>query len=196
MRWGALLLVFLFFTLLSLRLIFTPKHIDGQVINSAYGLKVKEEILPPSSPLRTNTKRQIKYIIIHETGNRSSSADALSHSTYLNQGGDGVTAWHYTVDENIAYHHIPDDEIAYHAGKRGNSNGIGIEICVNSGSDFDKAFENGAKLTAKLIKTYGLSVDDIKQHADFMDKNCPQTIRDENRWKDFLNLVKIFTVTR
>lgn len=192
MRWGAVFLIFLFLALFSLRPLLNPKHIDGQAVKNAYGLEVKEELLPESSPLRTGEKRQIKYIVIHETANHSASADAEAHGRYLLQGGDGITAWHYTVDGKIAYHHIPDDEIAYHAGKKGNTNGIGIEICVNDGGDYERAFENCAKLTAKLIDTYGLSVKDIRQHADFMDKNCPQTIRDGNRWNEFLELVKEF----
>lgn len=192
MRWGVLFLIFLFFALLSLRTFLIPEHIDGQTVSSAYGLEVREEILPEDSPLRTGIKRQIKYIVIHETANLSPTANAEAHCQYLLRGGDGTTAWHYTVDEKIAYHHIPDDEIAYHAGKKGNTNGIGIEICVNDGGDFEKAFENCAKLTAKLIDIYGLSEKDIRQHADFMDKNCPQTIRDGNRWNEFLELVKVF----
>ena len=191
LRWGTLFLILLFIVLLAVRLCFFPKHIEGQIISEAYGLSVTDAVLPEESPLRTNALRQIKYIVIHETGNPSSTADAQSHSRYLEDGGDGSTAWHYTVDEKSAYHHIPDDEVAYHAG-RGNRYGIGIELCTNQGSDFEATFENGAKLTAKLIDVYGLSVSDIKQHADFMDKNCPQSIRDGNRWKEFINLVKKF----
>ena len=173
------------------RVLFPPEHIDGQIVADAYGLPVIDATLPETSPLRTLKPRQIKYIVIHETGNPSSSADARAHSHYLEQDGNGTTSWHYTVDDTVSYHHIPDDEIAYHAGK-GNKNGIGIELCVNKGSNFEKTFENGAKLAAKLIDIYGLSVSDIKQHADFMDKNCPQNIREDDRWKEFINLVKKF----
>ncbi len=183
--------MFLFLLLWGVKAIFTDRHIDGQIIENAYGLKVVNSILPEDSPLRTHIPRKIKYIVIHETGNPSSTANAPAHNHYLECDGDGSTAWHYTVDENIAYHHIPDDEIAYHAGK-GNRFGIGIELCVNQGGDFEKTFRNGARLTAKLIKTYGLSAGSVKQHADFMDKNCPENIRNDGRWTEFLSLVKTY----
>lgn len=189
LRLGTVFLVFLFLVLLGIRLICTDRHIDGQIITNAYGLKVVDSMLPAESPLRTGISRTIKYIVIHETGNPSATADATSHEHYLESDGDGSTAWHYTVDDSVAYHHIPDDEIAYHAGK-GNRSGIGIELCVNQGGDFEKTFDNGAKLTAKLIDAYGLSIHSVKQHADFMDKNCPENIRNNGRWTEFLSLVK------
>ncbi len=189
LRFGMVFLVLLFLVLLGLRIITSQRYIEGQIISNAYGLPIVDIILPEDSPLRTGLQRKIKYIVIHETGNPSSTADADSHNHYLENDGDGSTAWHYTVDDTIAYHHIPDDEVAYHAGS-GNRWGIGIELCVNAGGDFEKTFENGAKLTAKLIDTYGLSIKSVKQHADFMDKNCPEHIRNDGRWNEFLSLVK------
>lgn len=189
-RLNIFFLIILFLIILSAKLFTDEKYTDEKIIHEAYGLNVIQEILPEESPLRTNNLRKIKYIVIHETGNPSPTANAHSHSNYLLDGGDGNgTAWHYTVDENIAYHHIPDNEVAFHAG-RGNKWGVGIELCVNRGADFEKTFVNGAKLTAKLIKTYGLSTNDIKQHGDFMNKNCPENIRNSNRWNEFLLLVE------
>ena len=60
---------------------------------------------------------------------------------------------------------------------------------INEDGDFEKTFDNAARLTAYLLDTYGLQLGDVKQHADFMDKNCPQTIRDNNRWPEFLEKV-------
>ena len=105
------------------------------------------------------------------------------------------TSWHYTVDDKEIYHHIPDDEVAWHAGDRetpdgGNMNGVGIELCVNADGNFDRTLENGAKLTAYLLKAYSLTTDDIKQHNAFTGKDCPQTIRNENRMQEFLNKVR------
>lgn len=189
-RWNVVFLVLVFICILAVNIFLTQKHTPGQIIGSAYGLEVIEKPLSEDSPLRTNVKRKIKYIVIHETGNQSSSANASSHAHYLEEGGDGnKTAWHYTVDDSVSYHHIPDDEIAFHAG-RGNRNGIGIELCVNAGSDFEKTFQNGAKLTAKLIDTYDLNINSVKQHGDFMNKNCPENIRNDKRWNEFILLVQ------
>lgn len=160
-------------------------------VGEVYGVPLYEKIVPEGDKGRPGQKRKIRYIVIHETGNSASSATARSHANFLSSGGDGhSTSWHYTVDENEIYQQIPDNEVAFHAGDGrkkggGNEGGIGIEICVNKGADFEKAFENAAKLTGYLCKCYGLSVNDIKQHADFMDKNCPEHIRDEGRWDEF-----------
>ena len=40
-------------------------------------------------------------------GNPSPGADAQAHSSYLMEGGDGSTSWHYTVDDKQIYHHVP-----------------------------------------------------------------------------------------
>ena len=197
LRLGIVFLVLLFAVLWIIHVIIGGVPTQSRTITQAYGLEITEDIIPEDSPLRTGRQRTIRYIVIHETGNHLAGADAHSHNRYLHSGGDGSTAWHYTVDDKSAYHHIPDGEIAYHAGDRnkingGNRCGIGIELCVNSDSDFEKVFTNGAKLTAKLIETYDLSIKSIRQHSDFMDKNCPETIRDKERWGEFIDLVKSY----
>ena len=159
--------------------------------NEIYGVPLYEQLIPEGDKGRPGQKRRIRYIVIHETGNFSPSATARSHANFLASGGDGQsTSWHYTVDENEIYQQLPDNEIAFHAGDGrkaggGNEGGIGIEICVNDGADYERALDNAAKLAGYLCKCYGLSVDDIKQHADFMDKNCPQRLRDSGRWEEF-----------
>jgi len=167
---------------------------DSAYPNRVFGIPVHTQIVEKGMPGRAQIKRRIRYVVIHETANHNQGADAKSHANYLSNGGEGSTSWHYTVDDHEIYHHIPDNEVAWQAGDRrkhlgGNMCGIGIELCVNSDGDFEKTFENGAKLTAYLLKTYHLSIHDVKQHADFMDKNCPETIRNTGRWQEFLDLV-------
>ena len=71
----------------------------------------------------------------------------------------------------------------------GNLNGIGVELCVNEDGDFEKTFDNAARLTAHLLTEYDLSLDAIRQHADFTQKNCPERIRNEGRMEEFRALV-------
>ena len=71
-------------------------------------------------------------------------------------------------------------------------NGISIELCVNQDGDFEKAFDNGARLTAYLMKAYDLKLDDVQQHNYFNGKNCPQTIRESGRWQEFLELAESY----
>ena len=180
--------------LLTILFIPRPKKETGPVfLNEAMGVPVRTVLLDAGAPGRPGTKREIKYLVIHETGNPSDGTGAKSHSNFLQSGGSGKTSWHYTVDDHEIYHHIPDDEIAWHASSEdGNTHGIGIELCVNADGDFEETFQNGARLTACLLKAYGLTADDIRQHGDFTEKNCPETIRDTGRWAEFLQRVKAY----
>lgn len=171
-----------------------PKAVFPQQV---YGTKVNTIILNADSKRRPSIKRQIKYIVIHETANTDEGADAESHSNFLNSNQSSTTSWHYTVDDTEIYHHIPDDEIAWHTGdgqkkNGGNSCGIGIELCVNSDGNFEATFDNAAKLTAYLLKEYRLNIGSIKQHGDFVQKDCPYDIRNSNRWQEFLDRVKYY----
>lgn len=164
-------------------------------------VNIIEDIIPQKGgKVRPGDVRQKKWIVIHETGNSSKGADAKNHSTYLKNLAKANTtyvSWHYTVDDHEIYHHIPDNEIAYHASDGrveggGNMASIGIEICVNSDGNFDKARDNAAWLTAKLLKENNLTISAVKQHHDFAPdgKNCPQTIRDKGLWNNLLQAVQ------
>ena len=159
------------------------------------GVPVHTQLVPEGDPGRPGILRKIKYVVLHETGNFAKGADAKAHSSYMLGGNKDSTSWHYTVDDTCVYHHIPDTEVAWHAGdgktrNGGNMCGIGVEICVNEDGDFESAFDNAARLTAYLVKAYGLSVVDIRQHGDFISKNCPQRIRDDGRMDEFKTLVE------
>ncbi len=169
---------------------------EGVFLDEAYGVAINTMLVDEGAVNRPEIKREIHYIVIHETDNFSSSATALNHALYLVDNSDQrVNGWHYTVDDHEIYHSIPDDEVAWHAGDQrkengGNMTGIAIELCVNEGSDFEQTFINGAKLTAALCKEYNLTIKDVKQHYDFSEKECPANIRKEDRWDEFLKLVE------
>lgn len=164
-------------------------HIDGIPLCTDY--------VPEDYRGRTCVKREIKWIVIHETGNQKRGADAEMHNRFLHspeQKSDPLS-WHYTVDDKEIYHHIPDDERAYHAGDSGvagggNDCGIGIEICVNSDGNYDRAVDHTAHLVAHLLNTYGLDITCVKQHADFIRKNCPEHLREGDHYERFLEKIQ------
>ena len=80
------------------------------------------------------------------------------------------------------------DRIANHGG---NTHSIGIESCVNRGSDIYFTIQRLAKLVAKLLDENNLGFDRIVQHHYFSGKDCPQTMRTEGYWNHFLDLVKV-----
>jgi len=76
------------------------------------------------------------------------------------------------------------------ANKGGNNNSIGIESCINVGSDIYLTWQRTAKLVAKLLDENSLTFEDVKQHHYFSGKNCPQSIRMNGFWDHFMDLVK------
>ncbi|MGI6029879.1 MAG: N-acetylmuramoyl-L-alanine amidase family protein [Eubacteriales bacterium] len=163
-------------------------------LEKAADIAIQTQWVPEGSPGRPGEKREIRYVVIHETGNPTEGADAANHSVFLQSGTGGTTSWHYTVDDHAIFHHIPDDEVAWHAGDGsdgdGNLHGIGVELCVNPDGDFEQTLCNAAVLTAELLRAYDLKLEDVKQHHDFSGKNCPETIRGEDRWEEFLEMVR------
>ena len=162
---------------------------------NVYGVDVITDFIEENSHNRPGIKREIKYIVIHETGNDEYGSTAKNHSTYLKKNSKVENSWHYTVDDHEIYHHLPDDEVGWHASdgltkNGGNLNGIGIEICVNDDGNFNQAVDNAARLTAYLLNAYRLDIKDIKQHADFTKKNCPENLRDTGQWDAFIEKVK------
>lgn len=159
-----------------------------------YGTKVITQLIDEGTDKRSGEKRRIEYLVIHETDNKEKGADAKNHSEYLLSDNGISTSWHYTVDNKEIYHHIPDNEIANHAGTyEGNKSGVGIELCVNKDGDFEKTFDNAAKLVAYLLNQYHLGLEDIKMHHDFSGKDCPHTIIRDDRMREFKEKVKEYS---
>lgn len=160
------------------------------------GIPVTTDYVKPDYIGRPGTKREIHYIVIHETDNTGRNATAWSHSLYIKRNAASEKkSWHYTVDDHSIYHHLPDNETAFHAGDNvraegGNRNGIGIELCVNEGGDFNQTMHNAAELSAYLMVTYDLDLSAVKKHQDFSGKLCPSTIIEKDLWKDFLSMVQ------
>ncbi len=164
-------------------------------IEEAGGITIQQMILPHDSPRRSGEVREIRGITIHETDNRYSTADAQAHGNMLLNDRTDITSWHYTVDDHAIVHHLPDNEAAWNAGDNrtrggGNVNGIGIEMVVALGNDYEQTLVNTAELTAALLQTYGLTTEDIHMHADFMDKVCPHRLITEGRWDEFVGMVE------
>ena len=162
------------------------------------GIPLKQDFIPEGYAGRPQITREIKYIVIHETANENPGANALAHEEYLlDEAKEEQLSWHYTVDDSMIVQHLPDGEVGWHAGDSlkepgGNMNGIGIEICVNEDGDFNKSLDNAARLTAYLLNKYDLSIDAVKQHHDFSQKNCPLHIREEGLWDAFLSEVSSY----
>ncbi len=175
-------------------------------------MAVDEQLITKGTNARPGTiKSSTQYIVVHDTANTNSYADAQNQANYLKNNQDTDTSWHYTIDESVCIRSIPDKEVAWHAGDGGRTwgstyfnetyqawsitggsvNGIGIESCVNSSGDYGMTERNLAKLVAQLLLENNLTIDRVKQHNDFSGKNCPALLRQMGFWNRFLYLVQL-----
>lgn len=139
-----------------------------------------------------------KYIAIHNTGNFSAGADALAHASAQHNGNfDGYSA-HVFVDDKEAYQAMPYDRGAWQVGVNyggrlfgtvNNWNCIGIEMCVQAGYNYEKAFQNTVQVCKQIMKQFGIPADRVVQHYDVCAKNCPSEIRARNDWGRFKTLI-------
>lgn len=140
----------------------------------------------------------VLWIVVHDTGLSTVgvNAERLAKNQYSNayEGAGRDASWTYTVDDFGIYQSYEDVVTLWHAtdGRSeggGNLNGIGIEMCVNADGNFEACFLNDARLIGHLLKEYSLGMLNMKQHYDFYPtKNCPQVIRDNDRWFEFMTV--------
>jgi len=76
--------------------------------------------------------------------------------------------------------------------KGGNMNSIGIESCVNKGSDLWETWHITAKLVAQLMEENKLDITRVVGHHFYSAKNCPQPMMENDMeiWYKFVDLVK------
>lgn len=147
----------------------------------------------------TSKGRTIKYIVIHDTGNTSKGAGVRNHYKYFNGGNRNASADFFVDDKEIGQFTDYKNEYSWHVGdgkgKYGitNSNSIGIEICINSDGDYEKAFNNAVELTKKLMKELNIPADRVVRHYDASRKSCPNSMKSSNwsRWEKFKQSIVI-----
>lgn len=142
---------------------------------------------------RSQRNSAIRYIVIHDTGNKSKGANAISHFNYFNGGNRSSSADFFVDDKEVLqindYNKYYTWQCGDGKGKYGitNANSLGIEICVNSDGDYTKAFKNAVELTKMLMKELNIPQERVVRHYDASRKNCPASMSDNNwaLWKDF-----------
>lgn len=134
--------------------------------------------------------KELKGIIVHWTANVKPTAGAESHLKYF--GHTTVQAsCHYVVDDKNIIQMIPDNEVAWHvgdkprranlpirrqlvpAGDSANNYFIGIEMCVNTNSNYADTLKNTKYLINVLLARHKLTIDNVYRHYDITAKDCP-----------------------
>lgn len=143
----------------------------------------------------------IKWIVIHYTGNYSKGADAMAHYRYL-QTATRYGSAHYYVDDKQIIQTIGDSFVAWSVGDdQGhgkylngctNSNSVSIEMCVNSDSDQTKVYKNTLELTKNLMAKFKVPTERVCRHYDVSRKDCPHNFRANNwaKWWQFKEDIK------
>ncbi|PAV30150.1 hypothetical protein CIL05_06700 [Virgibacillus profundi] len=135
------------------------------------------------------------YIVIHETANASYGANAYVHAKLQRNGFSA--SWHYTCGSDGVWQSYPDTVQCHHAGDGrgiGNTQSIGIEICVNSDGDFRVAVQNAVELVRHLMDKYDIPATNVIQHnvTSSWGKNCPANLRSGSHgvdWDDFKRMI-------
>lgn len=152
-------------------------------------LNIKRKI----SPYNHYEGNNIKFIVIHYTGNINDTASNNANYFY---GGNRNASAHYFVDDNEIFQVVEDYNGAWHCGDGNNKyginnrNSISIEMCGTAdGRISEKTIENTLELTRHLMKKYGIDIDHVVRHYDASRKDCPSAFHDNNwaRWWNFKN---------
>ena len=131
--------------------------------------------------------------MVHNTDNFAEGADAHAHAlAQCRKNFQDMSAHYYVDDKEIIYQaadicrgcwHVGIDYGGELFGIVNNRNSIGIEMCVQKGYDFEKAFENTVLLVKYLMNRTGIKADRVVQHYDVCLKNCPSEIRRHGAWE-------------
>ncbi len=138
----------------------------------------------------------IKYIVIHDTGNPNKTANALNHWRYFGGANRNASA-HYFVDDHSIIQIVDDKNAAWHVGDGGgrfgisNQNSIGIELCIDQGSNRAIAKKHLLMLVHHLMLVYNIDKSHVVRHYDASRKICPRSMSTNNwqEWREFWNSI-------
>lgn len=146
----------------------------------------------------------IRYIIIHDTGNTARGADAEAHFRYL-QTAKRYGSAHYYLDDGKIIQTIGDSLVAWSIGDKWgyknnprriadatNSNSLSIELCINADINKDLAYKNLVELAKNLMKKFNIPHNRVIRHFDATGKSCPGSWSSNNwqKWKEFQDDIK------
>lgn len=152
------------------------------------------------STQNTYEENDPRCIVVHNTDNFRAGADARTHAEAQHNGELSNMSAHYYVDDGeTAYQAAPHSRGCWHVGinygngnlfgSYGNRNSIGVEMCVQGGYNYEKAFQNTVELVRQLMKETGIPASKVYRHLDICSKNCPSQIIAKGDWTRFKKLI-------
>lgn len=160
----------------------------GFITDKVNGIKINSTYKCNATNYEAISQRNIKYVVIHYTGNKKDTAKA--NANYF-KGANRNASAHFFVDNSHIYQTVALKNVAWHCGGYTyfhnacrNSNSIGIEMCCTAGNYkvSAKTITNTAHLTANLCKRLGITADEVDKyvvrHYDVTHKQCPKQMSD------------------
>lgn len=149
-------------------------------------------------------KKDVKYIVIHYTGNNGDTAK--NNAVYFHTGNTRYAGAHFFVDQyGKVYKSIPMNLTAwsvgdyvttsngagsYH-GKCKNANSVSIELCDCANKNPSLKMEKAVEKLIKYIRKNCPNAETVIRHWDVSGKSCPARMTGTSkvgriRWKNFL----------
>lgn len=165
-------------------------------------IAIQTSILSNKNNYAVCASRDVKYIVIHYTGNTKDTA--INNAKYFNSGYRGASA-HFFVDDSKIYQSVALKDRAWHCGSTKNStndcinqNSIGIEMCTSGKAIVsEKTKNNTIALTVYLCGLLGIKAGDVDtyviRHYDvgIERKPCPaQMVANEKEWQEFKDNIR------
>lgn len=169
------------------------------MINVKNGLLTNRRNRPFLRNAERYTIYDLKGVVVHWTANTMNGANSWANRNYFNTTNRFASA-HYLVDDETVLQCLPENEVAFHVGARtykpiglnigeGDKNPnyflIGIEMCVNEDSKWDKTYQNSVELARHLLNKYNFTIFQLYRHFDITGKDCPRMMIDEEAWQAF-----------
>ena len=176
----------------------------GFITDTVNGIKINTSMKTNSDNYEVCSRRYVKYIVVHYTGNKKDTAYA--NANYF-KGINRNASAHFFVDNDNIYQTVALKNKAWHCGGSAyyhsdcrNTNAWGIEMCCTAGNYkvSAKTITNTAYLTANLCKRLGISASEVDKyvlrHYDVTHKSCPAQMSNgganDADWIAFKNQVK------
>lgn len=181
-----------------------PVISTGYITDVVNGMSINSSKKCHSANYNNNTSRDIKYIVMHYTGNAQKDT-ASNNANYFATGSRSASA-HFFVDDTSIYQSVELRDTAWHCGCSSgyktscrNANSIGIEMCCTAGNYkiSETTQINAAYLCAEMCKKVGINASAVDtyvlRHYDVVktNKKCPaQFVDDPSQWTRFKTWVK------
>ena len=175
----------------------------GMISATINGITINSSLPCNLDNLVNKSSRDVKYIVMHYTGNEKDTAKA--NANYFRSPNRKASA-HFFVDDSNIYQSVELRDVAWHCGGSyyyhnscRNANSFGIEMCCTAGNYTisAKTLENSAQLCAYLCKLLGIGANQVDtyvlRHYDITHKKCPAQMANSANdadWTAFKNRVK------